>query len=100
MEFVGNCRSPPGHEEVRRALEEWLRIVEASLGRRVIIYTMPDVNELMLRGLERPRWIRSMATEPEAPWAVWQFDPSGRVLGIEGPVDLDVANGALDLLLP
>lgn len=100
VEFIGNCRSPPAPEEIRRSLENWLQIVETALGRRAVIYTMPDVDALVLQGLDRPRWIRSTAAEPAAPWIVWQFDPSGKVPGIDGPVDLNVFNGPLDQFAP
>ena len=93
VEFVGNCRREVPPETIRRELEVWLGVVERELGRSVVIYTTPDADQAMLGGLERTRWVRSLPGEPAAPWFFWQFDPSGRVPGIEGPVDLDVVRG-------
>lgn len=71
----------------------WLKKVEAQTGSRVVVYSTPDAVTALLQGIERPLWIRSIAREPSDPWRFWQFDPSGRVPGIEGPVDLDVFRG-------
>ncbi len=101
VEFVGNCRTPPPPGDVRQQLERWLSDVELATGSQVVVYTTPDAAAEILRGLDRQLWIRSIARPPTGPWAFWQFDPAGRVPGIEGPVDLDVFSedrAALDTL--
>lgn len=94
VEFVGNCREPPAPNVIREQLNVWLEKVEGQTGSRVVIYSTPDAVTALLQGIDRPLWIRSIAREPADPWRFWQFDPSGRVPGIEGPVDLDVFRGA------
>lgn len=95
VEFVGNCRAPPSRDAIRAELEQWIATVEAALGRRVVVYTTNDADEQLLRGLERARWMRSIPGEPSRPWSFWQLDPSGRVPGVVGVVDLDVFQGSL-----
>lgn len=97
VEFVGNCRKPPSPAQIRRELETWLSLVEPKLG-RAVVYTTPDADEALLDGLERARWIRSISAEPRGGWRFWQFEPSGHVPGIDGPVDLDVFAGPLEAL--
>lgn len=93
VEFVGNCRTPPPPAEIRQQLERWLSDVELATGSQVVVYTTPDAAAQLLGGLDRRLWIRSIARPPTGPWAFWQFDPAGRVPGIDGPVDLDVFSG-------
>ena len=101
VEFVGNCRDVPPRAVVRENLERWLELVEHALGRRPLIYSTPDAAEEFLSGLQHPIWMRVLPGEPKGNWMFWQFDPSGSVPGIEGPVDLNVFRkdrGALDAL--
>lgn len=98
VEFVGNCREPPAPHLVREQLNVWIERVERQTGSRVVVYSTPDAVAALLQGIERPLWVRSIGREPTEPWRFWQFDPSGRVPGIEGPVDLDVFRGAPDEL--
>ncbi len=98
VEFVGNCRQPPAPQVIREQLNVWLEKVESETGARVVVYSTPDAVTALLPGIGRPLWVRSIAREPGEPWRFWQFDPSGRVPGIEGPVDLDVFRGAPDEL--
>ncbi|MDP1824356.1 MAG: GH25 family lysozyme [Archangium sp.] len=101
VEFVGNCRDRPSREVVRENLEQWLSLVEQALGRRPVIYSTPDAAAEFLGGLPHVLWLRQLPGEPQRPWAFWQFDPSGSIPGIAGPVDLDVFAGdraALDAL--
>jgi lysozyme len=93
VEFVGNCRTPPPPADIRKQLERWLTDVELATGSQAVVYTTPDAAEQLLGGLDRRLWIRSIARAPTEPWTVWQFDASGRVPGIVGPVDLDVFSG-------
>lgn len=101
VEFVGNCRDAPGREVVRAHLEQWLTLVERAAGRRPVIYSTQDAADEFLDGLPHALWLREIPGEPKRSWALWQFDPSGSVPGIEGAVDLDVFAGdraALDAL--
>ncbi len=95
VEFVGNCRDAPTPSVIRGELERWLVLVEAAWGRRAIVYTTPDADELLLGGLARHRWLRSIGRRPSGTWAIWQREDSAEVPGIEGAVDVDVFRGKM-----
>ncbi|MEM0947488.1 MAG: GH25 family lysozyme [Pseudomonadota bacterium] len=91
------CRIRPDGATVRAEARRFLDLLEAHYGRRPIIYTTIDFYEDtgigQLRGTEY--WLRSVARHPSEAypgktWTFWQYSGTGRVPGIEGPVDLNV----------
>lgn len=87
----------------------WLDTVEASIGRRPIIYTYPSFwNEALKNtprlGANYRLWIAHYGTNnPWVPgsWKSWtfhQYSESGSVPGISGACDLNNFNGDLDTL--
>jgi lysozyme len=91
---------PP--EEVRARLALWLRRVERRTQRRPIVYTSPSMSELLGGDFgHHPLWVAHYDVEcPSIPsgwqrWTYWQYSSSGRVVGVAGPVDLDVFAGTL-----
>lgn len=94
------CRHRPPGDEVRREADRFLDMLERHYGRRPVVYTTVDFYRDTgiggLRGTEF--WLRSVAAHPSesyrgAYWMFWQYSGTGRVPGIEGPVDLNVFRG-------
>ncbi|MFY0617367.1 glycoside hydrolase family 25 protein [Shimia sp.] len=94
------CRLRPHGRDVRREARKFLDILEAHYGRRPVVYTTVDFYRDTgigaLGGTEF--WLRSVADHPQktypgAYWMFWQYSGTGRVAGIEGPVDLNVFRG-------
>jgi lysozyme len=87
----------------------WLDTVEASIGRRPIIYTFPSFWSEALGnsprlGANYRLWIAHYETNnPWIPgswksWSFHQYSESGTVPGISGPCDMNNYNGDLDTL--
>jgi lysozyme len=98
VEFAGNCRSWRDLETIRRELAVFLAAVEATYGRRPIVYFTRESHERVLAGrLDGfATWARSLFGRPRprfGPWTFWQYAHNGRVAGIEGLVDLNVFHG-------
>jgi len=100
LEFSGNCQARPSKEQVHKELSVFAKMVELKYGKRPIIYTTNEsYNAFLLgEGLGYPIWIRDIYTKPEfkdgSSWAFWQYAHKGRLLGIDGFVDLNVFNGS------
>lgn len=101
LEFDGNCDRRPSPEEMRREVETFIGMVERRLARTLVYYASDTFLELYGDVLPpRPLWRRSIHKEPEGTdWTIWQFDPTGRVAGIDGDVDLNVLAIGLDELV-
>jgi lysozyme len=91
-----------------RALE-WLRHVEARVGRRPLLYTNPTFWRDYLAAdhplTDYPLWLAEYASEapPEAQygwsgWQFWQFSQRGKRPGVPLPVDLNLYHGTHDEL--
>lgn len=88
-----------GEKKLFSSIREWMNIVEASTGKRPILYVSqkfikdhlvkaPDICE------KYQVWIaRYGAYRPEVKLLFWQLTPYGRVRGIHGDVDINVFNG-------
>lgn len=98
-----------GANEVIDKAGIWLDTVEASIGRRPIIYTFPSFwNEALGNsprlGANYRLWIAHYGTNnPWVPggWKSWtfhQYSESGTVPGVSGPCDMNNFNGDLDTL--
>ncbi len=80
---------------VLNRLDEMIDHLE-SRGYRVVLYTNKNGYNRFLRTHSRryPVWICSLAREPEdVEWVLWQASHSGKVDGIDHPVDLNAFNG-------
>lgn len=87
-----NDRTP---ERVASQLRTLINHLEA-YGHTVIIYTNKDgYDDFVRRRLDDyPVWICSFSEpSPDIAWTFRQYTHSGRVKGVEGPVDLNVFNG-------
>jgi lysozyme len=96
VEFGGNCSRSPTREQLRRDLKIFVETVERGLEKKPVLYVTNDAYRAFFEGapVENPLWIRNVWFEPEQPaWALWQFANRGRVAGIDGFVDLNVARG-------
>jgi len=95
------CTRRPDGATVRDEADRYLDILERHYGQRPVVYTTVDffrdtgIGEL--RGTEF--WLRSVAGHPRvvypgADWTFWQYTGTGKIPGIEGPVDINVFAGA------
>ena len=93
LEIAGNCSQRPDPEAVDAELDAFLAPVEAAWGRQVVLYVGEDweAEYPVLDGSSRPAWLVSFVGRPDRPWTVWQHSWWGRVDGVDGRVDLDVA---------
>lgn len=67
-------------------------------GYKVMLYTNKNGYNRFLRSLPRsyPLWICSLGEEPElSGWTLWQATHSGRVDGVDHPVDINAFAGSL-----
>ena len=84
-------------------LTTWLNIVQQSLGRQPMIYTLASFWNAHLNNQfgDYPLWVAhydvQSPTIPEgwSSWEFWQHSQSGSVSGVTGNVDLDYFNGSL-----
>jgi lysozyme len=93
LEFRGNCTRRPEPSVVRRELLTFVRTVESTIGRRVVLYLGDDVDALyhVSTLLDRPIWTRNLLRRPgQDGWQLWQANDRGRVDGIDADVDIDV----------
>jgi lysozyme len=93
LEYVGNSKQRPAKEEFQVELNEFIFQIEKHYGQQPILYTTYDFYDDYL-GPEFGQyriWIRSVYLKPKNDnWYIWQYHPRGRLLGISGPVDLNV----------
>lgn len=90
--------------QILAGVQSWIALVEAALGRTVILYTSPGFwKTLGAPGLPgQPLWIAEYGVSaPKLPagwtdWTFWQSSQSGTVAGIQGAVDLDEFQGTLE----
>ncbi|HVZ80290.1 MAG TPA: glycoside hydrolase family 25 protein [bacterium] len=85
---------------------EWLHQVERNTGYKAVIYTTNFFVEAFLplapELAEYPLALARYSSEPgriPPPWRTWnfwQYDPAGKVDGIQGTVDLDYFDGTLE----
>lgn len=88
---------------VRARMQIWLDYMEAATGTTPIIYTANFMSNIIgpSFGSYYPLWVANWnVTCPLMPvgwssWVIWQYSSTGRVPGIQGNVDMDRFNGAL-----
>jgi lysozyme len=100
LEYGGNCSARPPKEEVIKELEEFTKLVEARYGKTPVIYATNQSYRDFIAG-ELPGhkiWIRGIYSKPSLndgrDWSFWQYTHKGRLLGVDGFVDLNVYNGS------
>jgi lysozyme len=99
LEFYGNSSDVPAKEEVQRELGDFIVEIERHYGRRPVLYVDYDSYQAFVAGEFEDCiiWIRDLSSTPDLgdgrPWFFWQYSSSGRVVGIDGNVDLNVFNG-------
>ncbi len=82
-----------------KKLQTCLKYTEAHFGIKPIIYTYADFYEDHLAGKfdDYPLWIAHYTANKnpsvKRQWHFWQHHETGRVNGIQGPVDFNVFNG-------
>lgn len=86
-------------DEFHQKFNEFLRLVENHFGRKPMIYTVNSFYNRYLAGRYKdyPVFIgrygkNSPAMKDMRDWTIWQFSESGRITGIQKPVDLDLLN--------
>lgn len=94
LELSGNCAARPNEDWVHRELESFIRVVEAGTGQTVILYLGTDFEDLyaVRDTFDKPLWrLRLLRRPQDDDWLIWQVMGFGRISGIQGSVDLDVA---------
>ncbi|APR87484.1 Lyzozyme M1 (1,4-beta-N-acetylmuramidase) [Minicystis rosea] len=102
LELGGNCAARPAPDRLKAELDDFLGVIEPRYGQAILYITedfyerygaVTEGRKLFLREIfQEPRWAEGR------PWLLWQFHNSGRIDGVEGPVDLDALQGSMDLL--
>jgi lysozyme len=98
IEQKSPCREGPQITDVPGELKMFIDKVEAHYGRRPLIYTTSEFNQLHLDGaLETERyWLRNLFAQPDFrrdAWVIWQYNHAGKRPGVQGPVDLNYFRG-------
>jgi lysozyme len=94
LEFAGNCAERPDRAQLVHELNEFITRVESATGQQVVLYVLDDFDAQyqVTEAVHRPAWVRHLFTRPATDdWQLWQASFRGRVNGIDGDVDLDVA---------
>jgi len=99
--FSKTCPKRPPTKDVLREMRIFLTELERHYGKKPVIYTSVDLHKDVLVGQFRdfPMWVRSVAGYPSTKyasrkWTLWQFTGTGRVRGVNGPVDRNVFAGS------
>ena len=95
------CRKRPPRQKILSEMKVFLEAAERHYGKRPIIYTSVDFHRDVLVGAfaDYPFWLRSVAGYPttkyaDRKWLFWQYTATGRVPGIDSPVDRNVFAGS------
>jgi lysozyme len=100
FEFSGNCKMRPGKEEVLQEIRIMVKLIEETFNKKPIFYVTYDAYDQYLKGEinDYSIWVRDVFFHPRLTdrrsWLIWQYSASGRINGIQGPVDLNVFCGS------
>jgi lysozyme len=100
LEYLGNCKTIQTPEDVLREVTAFVDELKRHDPRKPLFYVGGGFYEKYMKALanqypEHDEWARNLILEPSpADWLFWQFAETGRVEGIDGPVDLNVFNGS------
>lgn len=97
LEYAHNCDPFRDEAGTKAELKVFLDRLEAEYGATPVIYTTPEFHADWIAGAfdRYPLWIRSVDGVPGMPYAIWQHSMRGKVAGISGDVDLNVAAGGM-----
>lgn len=98
LEYVGNTKIRPSKVDFQKELQIFIDTVSEHTGSTPVLYTTYEFYDdyLYPEYKDSPIWIRDVLSKPNSDiknWIFWQYNPRGRVDGIEGPVDLNVYRG-------
>jgi lysozyme len=93
LEYAHNCDPFRDEAGTKAEVQAFLDRLEAEYGAVPVLYTTKEFHADWIAGsFDRyPLWIRSIDGPPGMPYAIWQHDMKGKMAGIEGAVDLNVA---------
>jgi len=98
LEHAQNCGLDQNPREVRAEISVMISKLRHHYGAQPILYTTNSFYRDWLQNAfsANPIWIRDIQAYPELPdgrdWTIWQYSHRGRVPGIDGEVDLNVAS--------
>ncbi len=103
MVDVERKQHPQGRTAMIADLHEFLSLLKAHYGVTPIVYTEPAFWNANFDGSfsDYPLWVAEYGVRAPRPvtgwtgWTIWQHSESGKVLGINTPVDLDHFKGTL-----
>jgi lysozyme len=105
LEKSGSCHKMPEKDAFLADLAVFVAKIQAAYGQKPILYVNGGIHERYLTETDADQklWISAPVNEaPQLPdgraWTLWQYTFSGRLAGIEGPVDIDVFNGTPAML--
>jgi lysozyme len=96
LEYTSNSKKRPSKNEFQAELKRFIDITTEKFGQKPILYTTYNFYEdyLYPEFSDYPIWIRDIFSKPNTKvisnWHIWQFNPYGKVEGIDGSVDLNV----------
>ncbi|MHC1705267.1 MAG: glycoside hydrolase family 25 protein [Tenuifilaceae bacterium] len=97
IEEYTNTRIKKSQKEVVREIRKFISTVEASTGRKVLLYMNEhDYNKYIKDNFNNnPLWICSLDEEPniDRDWKFWQYTHRGKLDGLKGLFDLNTFNG-------
>ena len=102
LEHAQNCGLDQPLEEVRAEISVMISKLRRHYGKDPVLYTTNAFYRDWLQNAfpANPIWIRDIQRYPELPdgrdWTIWQYSHRGRVPGIDGEVDLNVADALPD----
>lgn len=97
LEHAQNCGMDQPVAEVRAEISVMISKLRRHYGKDPVLYTTNAFYRDWLQGAfqANPIWIRDIQKYPDLPdgrdWTVWQYSHRGRVSGVDGEVDLNVA---------
>ena len=97
LEHAQNCGLDQPVEEVRAEISVMISKLRRHYGKDPVLYTTNSFYRDWLQNAfpANQIWIRDIQKYPELPdgrdWTIWQYSHRGRVAGIDGEVDLNVA---------
>jgi lysozyme len=97
LEYAHNCKPFRDAAGTKAELQAFLDRLEAEYGAVPVLYTTKEFYADWIAGsFDRyPLWIRSVDGAPDMPYAIWQHSMRGKVAGVKGDVDLNVAAGGM-----
>ncbi|TGL87780.1 lysozyme [Leptospira congkakensis] len=99
LEFEGNCKERPNIENVQLEIQNFLDKIDSHYEHETILYlTKEFINKYLGDNLfNHPIWIRNIFMHPNTfssiEWTIWQYKSTERIIGIDGPVDVNVLKG-------